>query len=71
METNFILGKNGGYWLGSLDSRSIVVVSKWEEILAVFKNFKIQQLRFWSMFKLFKWIYGANSVVPIDFMVVF
>ena len=37
-------------------------------MLTVLEDFKIRQLRFKSMFKLFEWIYGANSIVPIDFM---
>ena len=53
----------------SLGSRSIVVVRQADEYLAVTpvsKNFKIRQLQFKSTFRLFEWIYGANSFVPID-----
>ena len=66
MEVNFILGNNGGHRPSSLGGRSIVVVSEWDEMLAVFKNFKIWQLQFESIFKLFEWIYGGNSIVSID-----
>ena len=69
MEINFILGKNGGYIPSSLGGRLIVVVRQADEYLAVMlvsKNFKIRQLQFKSKFRLFEWIYGANSFVPID-----
>ena len=68
---NFILGKNRGYTASSLGCRLIVVVSEWDKVLTVFELFKIWQLRFYSTFKFFEWIYGANSVIQIDFMVVF
>ena len=47
MEINFILGKNGGYMLSSLGSRSIFVVRQADENLAVgkilkFGNFNIK-----------------------------
>ena len=40
-------------------------------MLAVFENLKIGQLQFGSTFKLFEWIYGANSIVLIDCIAVF
>ena len=40
-------------------------------MLVVLKNFKIQQLQFQSMFKLFEAIYGASSIVQIDLLKVF
>ena len=45
MVINFVLGKNGGHRPSSLGGRSIVVVSEWDKMLAVFKNFKIRQAR--------------------------
>ena len=38
-----MLRKNGGHRPSSLGGRSIVVVSESDEMLAVLKNFKIQQ----------------------------
>ena len=70
-EINFVQEKNGGHRPSSLGCRSTVVVSERDKMLAVFKKIKIKQLQFKSTFKLFEWIYGANSVVPIDFMAVF
>ena len=43
IEINYVLGKNGGHRPSSLDGRSIVVVSEWNEMLAVSKHFKIPQ----------------------------
>ena len=65
-EINFILGKNGGRRHSSLGCRLIVVVRQADELLAVYKIFKIRQLQSWSTFRLFEWIYGANSFVTID-----
>ena len=50
----------------SLGGRLIVVVRQPDENLAVSKKFKIRQLYFKNTFRLFEWIYGANSFVPID-----
>ena len=66
MEINFILGKNGGYMPNTIGGRSIVLVRQADENLAVSKKFKIQQLQFKSMFRLFEWIYDTNTFVPID-----
>ena len=44
-DINFVLGKNGGHRASSLGGKLIVVVSEWDEMLAVFENFKIQQPR--------------------------
>ena len=43
---NIVLGKNGGHRPSSLGSRSILVVSEWDEMLSVIGNFKIRQLQF-------------------------
>ena len=45
----------------SLGGRSIIVVRQADENLAVSKNFKIRQLQFKSMYRLFEWIYGAST----------
>ena len=50
----------------SLGGRSILVVKQADENLTVSKIFKIQQLQFTSMFRLFEWIHGTNTFVPID-----
>ena len=42
---NFVMGKNGGRRPSSLGCRSIVVVRQADDLLAVYKNFKIRQLQ--------------------------
>ena len=76
MEINFILGKNGDHMPSSLGGRLIFVVrqasrqttcSKYflpDHNLQNFKNIITSILK--CMFRLFEWIYGANSFVPID-----
>ena len=63
---NFVLGKNGGQMPSSLSYRLIAVVRQADKTLAVYKIFEIRQLQFLSTFRLFEWIYGANSFVHID-----
>ena len=41
METNFVLGKNGGHKPCGLGIKSIIVVSEWDKIAIVDKHFKI------------------------------
>ena len=50
----------------SLGSRLILVVRQADKNLALSKIFKIRQHQFKSTFRLFEWIYGANSFIPID-----
>ena len=46
MEINFVLGKNGGQMPSSVGCKLIVVVRQADEMLAVYKIFKIRQLQF-------------------------
>ena len=75
MEINFVLGKNGGHTPKCLGGRSIAVFRQTgrqaDKIFIAYKIFKIWQLQFWSMFRLFEWIYGANKFVPLDELPVF
>ena len=41
MEINFVLGKNGGYKPSGSGGKAIIVASEWDEILAVYDFFKI------------------------------
>ena len=50
----------------SLGGRSFIVVRQADKNLVVSKNFKIRQLYFKSMFRLFEWINGTSSFVRID-----
>ena len=77
-EINFSLGKNGGHMPSSLSGRSIIVVRQArmhtctharrqaDKILAVYKILKFANFNSKAhYFRMFEWIYGANSFIPI------